>query len=767
MDNLDLLVPEKVRWSERLVNSDQSRNKIIKELKYELKEEIYKKWCIEQIKECHDISSNVIIMSHEILYREYTINTNTNATEYERRIDEIVHGILYLDALHPVQTILPNIKDNFGCMVRFVEIVCNFQLSDHLPPYKAIYIKDRINPSNDYLQGEIVTVLIKCFFTTGTGYRRTVRNGLGLYIQINNNNDDKNKNKNKNKNNKNNKIFLPCFPSEIDVALKYPIKYMDDIILWNNLEMTIHLLNIINENTTIPCKPLILVRENSCIIGLLTETNQFIQLSEPEIYYEEYSNKYGLKIIDDMNYLIADKIMTTSITDNKLRIDTIKLISIEQQCYNAFKSMVRKNLNSSNYIDLRNKILVSSTSKNTFKKKLKEVILLLHELLDSYVLFQKIDHKVLMSFNEISRCEQTKENTSDYCLSIDNDNQIILPKHNLFTNEQNETLYFTKMADELIRNKRSQLYMLDPNYVVTSPNIQYSVYNNELLLLKSLSDEIYKNSVPINNEYIQNISYDNTKPLFYNDQNPYVNLNTIILPIESESKSESKSENEVNLESIKECINNDVSNNVIGNSKSVFRFPNSYKEFFFKNHSTVCSYSSLIYILIMESNNKQDITIRYIQNILCKGYDDDKYTIFKDVIIDILKKQGKTSFMNKIIKKELTLHEVIMSPEYFITDLDVWIISMQLKLPIILFNSTSLKPFNRKWIYLSSDKNDYEKPLYFLRSPSSKYLNYSLILPKINYTDLIGDILLEFEKTNLLTLDSFLSSYTTMLRSEN
>ena len=585
---------------------------------------------------------------------------------------------------------------------------------------------------------------------------------IGLYIQINNNN-----NNDKNKNNKNNKIFLPCFPSEIDVALKYPIKYMDDVILWNNLEMTIHLLNIINENTTIPCKPLILVRENSCIIGLLTETNQFIQLSEPEIYYEEYSNKYGLKIIDDMNYLIADKIITTSITDNKLRIDTIKLISIEQQCYNAFKSMVRKHLNSSNYIDLRNKILVSSTSKNTFKKKLKEVILLLHELLDSYVLFQKIDHKVLMSFNEISRCEQTKENTSDYCLSIDNDNQIILPKHNLFTNEQNETLYFTKMADELIRNKRSQLYMLDPNYVVTSPNIQYSVYNNELLLLKSLSDEIYKNSVPINNEYIQNISYDNTKPLFYNDQNPYVNLNTIILPIESESKSESKSENEVNLESIKECINNDVSNNVIGNSKSVFRFPNSYKEFFFKNHSTVCSYSSLIYILIMESNNKQDITIRYIQNILCKGYDDDKYTIFKDVIIDILKKQGKTSFMNKIIKKELTLHEVIMSPEYFITDLDVWIISMQLKLPIILFNSTSLKPFNRKWIYLSSDKNDYEKPLYFLRSPSSKYLNYSLILPKINYRDLIGNILLEFEKTNLLTLDSFLSSYTTMLRSEN
>ena len=70
------------------------------------------------------------------------------------------------------------------------------------------------------------------------------------------------------------------------------------------------------------------------------------------------------------------------------------------------------------------------------------------------------------------------------------------------------------------------------------------------------------------------------------------------------------------------------------------------------------------------NNNKQDITIRYIQNILCKGY--DNYTIFKDVIIDILKKQGKTLFMNKIIKKELTLHEVIKSPEYFITDVDVF-----------------------------------------------------------------------------------------------
>ena len=49
------------------------------------------------------------------------------------------------------------------------------------------------------------------------------------------------------------------------------------------------------------CKPITKVIEDELVVGILTETNQFIQLSQPEMPVED-----GLKIIKESNFLLTD-----------------------------------------------------------------------------------------------------------------------------------------------------------------------------------------------------------------------------------------------------------------------------------------------------------------------------------------------------------------------------------------------------------------------------------------------------------------------------
>ena len=54
--------------------------------------------------------------------------------------------------------------------------------------------------------------------------------------------------------------------------------------IWKSYSETILFLTTINELSKgkIPCKPVIKVKEDELIVGIITETNQFLQLEQPE-----------------------------------------------------------------------------------------------------------------------------------------------------------------------------------------------------------------------------------------------------------------------------------------------------------------------------------------------------------------------------------------------------------------------------------------------------------------------------------------------------
>lgn len=119
---------------------------------------------------------------------------------------------------------------------------------------------------------------------------------------------------------------------------------MDDGSLWKSFDKTIQQLQKIKQlsNGEMNCAPSIIVQDDLLFVGLLTETNQFVQLSAPEIVV----NNSKLPIIKKSNYNNIDKIITTTAKEDSQRVSVIRNNnSLEQQFYLAFRTIGRLHLN--------------------------------------------------------------------------------------------------------------------------------------------------------------------------------------------------------------------------------------------------------------------------------------------------------------------------------------------------------------------------------------------------------------------------------------
>jgi len=118
----------------------------------------------------------------------------------------------------------------------------------------------------------------------------------------------------------------------------------------------------------------------------------------------------------------------------------------------------------------------------------------------------------------------------------------------------------------------------------------------------------------------------------------------------------------------------------------------------------------------------------------------------KSKVYDILRKQnGKLSMINKVIQNKLTMEDLIMSEEYYLTTLDMWMLASDLKLPIMLFSQSPLENLNLKidWVLLGG--NPAKDRFFFIRSPatSKRCPEYRMVTPQRPLYDLegFGDLL--------------------------
>jgi hypothetical protein len=571
-------------------------------------------------------------------------------------------------------------------------------------------------------------------------------------------------------------IYVPCYPSSVLDGIQ--IRYMDDDGIWLDYKTTRDRLSSIHRESggKIMCLPKLKIMEDKLIVGIMTETNQFVQIDPPaeDVFTD------GLNKIEHYDYPIknresVDKTLATVSYPDRDRVKAIHDIKVESQFYNIFRSVIRIELNEFENRNLRKTIqAILENNDMLYHAKLSKVDNLLRELTKDSVSFQEFEQKTVDAFIEITMCNQDQDGkcisdpSKQYCLTTETEKgcRTIFPKNHLVSGVDNEKVYFGRIADELIRYRRIRLFMFQTKTYLNITNTDYHIYSNELFLLESLlTREYFKDLVPYNrNEYIKNIHYDDAQP---EESQPYANdlsLTEQFALIKDDEKADANMSEYV-LDCIKETKARVIGNDKLGSWRPFF--PSTAKEILFMN-SVTCSFIPVIYIL--QQILKSPISMQNVKTTLWNGYS-KLMEIYRDKILEILRSQGKRELVDLVFAKKSTFEHVIFSDGYYLTDLDLWVIFSSTKTPVILFSSTKLKYLIQTidWLRLGNGKSEPGTKYHFIRSPATISLNtppaYQMISPSFSLDEMKNDMFLKAERgdsnyiENIQSIETFLAKY--------
>ena len=264
-----------------------------------------------------------------------------------------------------------------------------------------------------------------------------------------------------------------------------------------------------------------------------------------------------------------------------------------------------------------------------------------------------------------------------------------------------------------------------PKAYLSFSNIKYNLNTDEVILLQSLLTQDYFDDLSVleKNKYTNNNSYYSTQPINSQYYSSEIELNKEM------------------VEEEKDTQNCDIPKKHIITNKNKWKktLPEGSIELEFTNNPPSCSFD-LIITLIKQSEQKKNLNIDNLKEILIEEYLklSEEY---ENNILQILNSQGKKKFTNQILKGETSLENVIMSSDYYATNLDIWILAVKFNIPLILFSATKLLENNKSLLVAHSDNT---RKFYFVKSPGVRVDNipkYKLIVLPNNETKISIDLL--------------------------
>lgn len=521
-------------------------------------------------------------------------------------------------------------------------------------------------------------------------------------------------------NNKKISGFLPCKPSS--TFHDYPTVTMDDEDIFTDYKSTIELLNFVKMATKdeIPCKPVIKILEDELIVGILTETNQFVMLTEPQ----ENSMEDELIEIKDTNYFIMDQKIhdaSNKDKDDKERKLYVKRIKLETRFYTVFRNLCKTKLNEYENRELRRTIEEIVHMKHmTYSEKIQKVFENIQLLISDHIEFVNYTDKIINEIDEVTKCinisaDDCKERK--FCMTVDDSEsgncKLLVPKTNLINKKDNESGYFMRLADEIIRYGQIRTFLFKPQSYMSLEKVDYKLKNDEIILLDSLLNIEYFDYLVLqeNEKYAKFKTYDTAQPL---QSLTYVNnekLNEILKPIDDveekmaptkklkikkpTKKTETKDEIERSSDACILLVKGVTRKAVTGKISELT--PKRAFELKYKDKEA-CTFNFIIqvlkeYMAYNESDvrEKERITTTFVKNVLVEEYTKliNKNKTIESNIVKIFRSQQKNSTMlDSVETGEITMEVFILSEENNITLLDIWILALRFNVPVMLITST-------------------------------------------------------------------------------
>tara|TARA_B100000900_G_C20570414_1_gene713009 strand:- start:625 stop:1965 length:1341 start_codon:yes stop_codon:yes gene_type:complete len=409
---------------------------------------------------------------------------------------------------------------------------------------------------------------------------------------------------------------------------------------------------------------------------------------------------------------------------------------------------------------------------------------------------------------------------------------LIIPKFNLITNDDNYSIYFTKLSDEFTRYNKTKLILFNSSNFISFNNIKYNINENEVILMESvLAEEITSTGLQIKDPYSNYTTFDtynikssskinkvDTSKITteYDDFDldkiqpdekvvlklPKKQVEKIKL-LEKKYLQEKRMEEGLveleedlppvkeNLNDIEETIDEYVKSIQCKHKKNAIKelelnklFKNRVYEFYFDIDSNKqCSFELLLFILKNYYSNSSElnlseIDILHLKNLLIEEYFNNEYTeafvlnnlqINKKLVENsssignIIKTKLKTSPFLKTQEFKLLLSQLINSPDFYVTYMDIYLIAKRFNLPIILMCNTIINLSITEKTFIILNKNTQNNNYYFIKVPSNYHRgikNYKLLYFHTSSTiniknDLVNSDKIQFETEILLELDNY------------
>lgn len=494
-------------------------------------------------------------------------------------------------------------------------------------------------------------------------------------------------------------------PTRLSSTVELPMVTIDND-LWHDYEYTVKKLREVHNDTGLLCDPIVKIAEDNLVVGVLTQTNQFIQVTPIEITDDD------LPVIVSANHLLVDQAFETDNHDPE-RIKIKNAISLETRFYNAYRNIVRMFLHHAEnreHLDTIQKYV--SDDRYLYKHKIIKVSGIISNIVDNHVQFAEYNANTINDIDEIYSCFENPE-SKGYCVFQNNIHKLMIPEKHLLSGNNNKETYALRIADELVRNQDFSQFILNDDDVIRLPENKYRIEDNEFILLQSnIQSQYMENLEPFSNtNYITLNTHDRAQP----ELTQYYSNTVTKLDIENDDE-------DICVEKIHPRVRN----------KWRPLFPENTKEIEFQN-STPCSYSAAQYII--QKGTNINMSINDIKKLLVKQYADVMKEKMK-TLIQVWEKQGK-SLQAQALNDGSTIEQVIESDNYFFSDIDAVMLFSNLKIGVVLYANTKLKTLPVKSRHVLIGNRPMKEKHYFMYTENKNEMSaYTLLRNPLLPTDI-------------------------------
>jgi len=235
-------------------------------------------------------------------------------------------------------------------------------------------------------------------------------------------------------------------------------------------------------------------------------------------------------------------------------------------------------------------------------------------------------------------------------------------------------------------------------------DVKYNLRDDEIILSQAiiLEKEGYfdDNMIEPKNSYARKNTYDTSRPI-----NSAYYSNTLTSKL------------------MKRLEDNDVDCDKNIKSKEIDKkwektFLDKSKFLYYSKSPEICTFK-FIKTIVDDYLNDEIVSINTIKEKLAREYK----KLYQDNAVgvtNVLNSQGKKNMAKQILSGQVKIEDMILSPEYHLTNLDIWVIAKIYNLPIVLFSGKTLLENKESLLILNkSDNNTY----YFIKCPGIKVIS--------------------------------------------